>query len=552
MRRPGHILFSILLLATVCGCKGTSGMAGDEVKGGAMHIEHLPDLNIPRHAHALMELNGELTVIGGHTTGFIPTPTAEYFKNGKWHTVESIYPHDYAVVTILPDGKVLVAGGMGEPFGKGRSLGAELYDPSTHSFSPLPILDKARTRASATVLSDGTIVVSGNWYGEDNIATYSLEEGGIFVKDADQPRCNPYILPCAADNALILSSRDPRDSSAGTVMIDRLRGEPFTDSLFSRWRPARFEANYRQESFFIGDEALGGYTSLITVNSLTDGQVAVVKQTGEHFSMLETESPIPMTEHDGVPVLWGLLHADKTTGQAYLAGISADMEHICVCIIGYDEALRGKKAPIKLLAVDSFFRGWDLYHILLPGGRIAFAGGNGGSNYDPIGTAFILHTEPFRKEAAIPLWPLLLLGAAICALALWLTLKKKPSETPPMPEYRYPVPSQGADLASRIATLMEQKQLFRRKGLKVQDIATELGTNSTYISACTNGQWGMSFPEYLSSLRIRYSLKLMGEHPDMPLHRVADEAGFSSEQSFFRSFKSATGQTPAEWREHHD
>ena len=46
-------------------------------------VERLPDMNVPRTGHAAFWLNGELTVFGGHTNGFVPTPTAEYFRNGR-------------------------------------------------------------------------------------------------------------------------------------------------------------------------------------------------------------------------------------------------------------------------------------------------------------------------------------------------------------------------------------------------------------------------------------------------------------------------------------
>ncbi len=41
----------------------------------------------------------------------------------------------------------------------------------------------------------------------------------------------------------------------------------------------------------------------------------------------------------------------------------------------------------------------------------------------------------------------------------------------------------------------------------------------------------------------------MREHPDMLLDDVADEAGFSSRTTFFRSFKAITGMTPQKWKE---
>ena len=134
-------------------------------------------------------------------------------------------------------------------------------------------------------------------------------------------------------------------------------------------------------------------------------------------------------------------------------------------------------------------------------------------------------------------------------LVVLLVFRKKQAVEPSAPVYVEPVPLQGSDLASRIATLVEGEQLYRRKGLKVQDVAIEHGTNVTYVSACINGQWGMTFPEYLNGLRLRYAKEQMIAQPDKPLHRISDEAGFSNEQSFYRIFKAATGETPTAWME---
>ena len=124
-----------------------------------MHVERLPDLNIPRSAHALVAPDGELTVIGGHTTGFLPTSTAEYYRNGRWILVETLYPHDFSSVAVLPSGEVIVAGGCNEPFGIGKGFGVECYDKTTHRFSALPILDVRRARHSMALQSDGTMLV---------------------------------------------------------------------------------------------------------------------------------------------------------------------------------------------------------------------------------------------------------------------------------------------------------------------------------------------------------------------------------------------------------
>ena len=542
MKRLGTIL-SVLLPLVICACRQTPGRGGYE----AGYIEPLPPLGIPRTCHVLMDLDGELTVIGGHTTGFVPTKTAEYLSNGKWHTVESLYPHDYSLAVRLPSGDVLVAGGMNDPFGKGLSLGAESYHHDTHSFSPLPILDTARAVCSGAVLSDGTIIVSGNWYGSDCIAAYSTENGGAPLKAASQPRSSPYILPSAPDNALILSGYDTHGRTLDTLVIDRFRGAPFTDTLFAAWRPIRLESNILPERTFIGNPALGAYASLIPIRRNEDGQVAFAKQAGEQFSLLETDVPVPMTGASRDSIVWGQSFADVAASKVYLVGVGTAKEHIFVCIIDYGKALQGSKAQVRLLSANHPVSGWDLQSILLPGGRIAVVGGNAGDNYNPLADAFIFHTEPFQGKRMLPLFPFLLLGALVLLVG-WLIFRRKRPGRDDFPE-REPS-SQGLDMASRIAALVEGRQLYLRKGLKVQDIATELGTNSTYISACINGQWGMSFPEYLGRLRVRHAQEQMRSHPDWPLHRVADESGFSGEASFYRIFKSATDLTPSEWLKH--
>lgn len=100
-----------------------------------MGVERLPDLNVPRGCHRTLVLNGEITLLGGNTTGFKPIVTAEYYADGAWHTVSMLYSHMNGFDASLPDGSVLLGGGSPEAFGVGQSWGTEIYDPATHSFS---------------------------------------------------------------------------------------------------------------------------------------------------------------------------------------------------------------------------------------------------------------------------------------------------------------------------------------------------------------------------------------------------------------------------------
>ena len=90
--------------------------------------ERLPDMNIPRLSHSTLLINGELTVVGGHTSGFVPTKTAEYLKDGEWHVMQMAYNHDDGLCVPLRNGKVLLAGGYEKNLGVGQTIEAELYD----------------------------------------------------------------------------------------------------------------------------------------------------------------------------------------------------------------------------------------------------------------------------------------------------------------------------------------------------------------------------------------------------------------------------------------
>jgi len=104
------------------------------------------------------------------------------------------------------------------------------------------------------------------------------------------------------------------------------------------------------------------------------------------------------------------------------------------------------------------------------------------------------------------------------------------------------------NLMTRIAALMESRQLFRTPGLKITDLATELGTNRTYVSNCINRMVGASFSEYVNTYRVRFAQELMRRNANgQTLSQIGTQAGFSGETSFFRNFKKITGQTPSEW-----
>ena len=240
--RPLRLLLPLLLAATALPSRADTRPEAPFVP---MRYERLPDLNIPRAGHQAFVANGELVVVGGHTTGFTRTATAEYFSEGVWHTLKTIYPNDNGFLVKLTDGDFLIGGGSDEDFGVGQSYGAQRYDPVGHSFSPFPILDIKRAMASAALLPNGQILVSGNWYADDAIG---LSDGaGPFetLQESSLNRARPYIFPYGKDDAIIFGLYDSRGEPFPDVLVDRLGGEPYTPEIFQRWIPQNeiFHAN---------------------------------------------------------------------------------------------------------------------------------------------------------------------------------------------------------------------------------------------------------------------------------------------------------------------
>ena len=105
--------------------------------------------------------SGKVLVAGGGTA------TAELY-NPATRTFSATGHMPFAVTgataTLLHDGKVLVAGGMVGGLVTGRPVArAELYDPATGTWTATGSMHTARARDTATLLPSGRVLVAGGW-----------------------------------------------------------------------------------------------------------------------------------------------------------------------------------------------------------------------------------------------------------------------------------------------------------------------------------------------------------------------------------------------------
>ncbi|MDE7147413.1 MAG: helix-turn-helix domain-containing protein, partial [Duncaniella sp.] len=79
--------------------------------------------------------------------------------------------------------------------------------------------------------------------------------------------------------------------------------------------------------------------------------------------------------------------------------------------------------------------------------------------------------------------------------------------------------------------------------------AEMLGTNRTYLSKAINESTGKTFTQIVNDYRIREAIAQISDlETDKPLKLICSDVGFSSLSTFYSSFQSITGMTPARYR----
>ena len=108
------------------------------------------------------------------------------------------------------------------------------------------------------------------------------------------------------------------------------------------------------------------------------------------------------------------------------------------------------------------------------------------------------------------------------------------------------------ELMYKIGTTLREQQLFTNPNLTIQDLATAVGSNRTYVSNCINRCTGYSFSQYVARYRVEHAQQILRDPKYPSDHEAITDAialsGFSSDQTFYRVFKEVTGQTPAQFR----
>lgn len=580
MKQITAVIYTLIaLLPLVAAPQGNNAVKCPAVK---VQAERLPDMNLPRYGHTVLLLNGEPTVIGGHTTNFVPTPTLEYYKDGKWHLVQTAFTHDDGCAVELSTGKVLIMGGHKENMGIGQSFEAELYDPLTRTSEGFASLDTKRAMPSALALDDGRAVIAGNWHHKDDIEIYDGKVSFLPVKDVSVARGTPHILQTAKDDAIIIGGMDTVGHQITLPVADRLQGEPCHVPLLEEWRVATVTLLWPSSAAFIGDKSKGDYSYLLLIIN-NEGQPAIARVTNGEFTLLPTDVPIPRSSQ-GVEIFYnGAILVDRQCQRAYLIGIDVrrTVANLSLTTRVFVVAIDYSTAPARLtLYYTDELADTDIANpVLTADGDLMLTGGTThGSYFKPTAATWLIHISPRNQAAGIgkffsisPSWGWVLICLSIMALCAMLILlahrrmrshpqepvaavhEQGPAITQEAPATEFHEDMDGqenyAELMCRICRLMEEERLYLNPTLKLTDIAVALGISRTTISYCINSQRGCSFPQFVNTYRVAHAQELLRNQPDVKIAEVCLSSGFSSEASFYRTFKTITGTTPTDWRQ---
>jgi Kelch motif/Galactose oxidase, central domain len=160
----GCLLFSMVLVSLLC-----FSVAGAPWPSGTGTVAEIAAMHIARASHTSTLLpNGKVLIAGGFAGSggeYNPYRTAELYdpSSGRFQSAgEMTIGRSGHTATLLKNGKVLIVGGWTGRYDLCGS--AEIYDPAANAFTPTGNLVIEHAGNTATLLADGRVLIAG---GED-------------------------------------------------------------------------------------------------------------------------------------------------------------------------------------------------------------------------------------------------------------------------------------------------------------------------------------------------------------------------------------------------
>jgi N-acetylneuraminic acid mutarotase len=196
-------------------------------------------LNYDRAQHVAARVSGKKVLVAGTdayccgSNSTVPR-TAEVYNesSNSWTLVGQMgVGRRYgATATVLADGRVLISGGQTTSYA--ATSAAELFNPSTNSFSFTGDLNNARYNHEATRLNDGRVLVTGGYGSEGSAEIFSPASGewqltGSLLEDRSRHTATPLsggkvLVAGGYGDAGELDSAEIFNPSASSIQDDKI------------------------------------------------------------------------------------------------------------------------------------------------------------------------------------------------------------------------------------------------------------------------------------------------------------------------------------------
>ena len=202
-------------------------------------------VKIPRSGHTATALrDGRVLIVGGRSAGSLDASEAFdaqaviLFKP-SFDSKEGVFTvltdalstarWDHSA-TLLPDGRIVIIGGRNE---SGELSSAEIFDPATEKFSPIPgVMNEPRAEHTATLLPNGEVLILGGREGADYLdSAESFDPASGNFSAASQglisPRANHTAVLLYFGEILVTGG----ENTSGVLDSSEFYGPPMDDSV---------------------------------------------------------------------------------------------------------------------------------------------------------------------------------------------------------------------------------------------------------------------------------------------------------------------------------
>lgn len=100
----------------------------------------------------------------------------------------------------------------------------------------------------------------------------------------------------------------------------------------------------------------------------------------------------------------------------------------------------------------------------------------------------------------------------------------------------------------RLGAIIETDKPYLQAGIKLAELAEQVGTLPNYLSQTINLKAGQNFFEYISQFRLEEARRQLRECPDKTIAEIALDSGFNSQNVFNGQFKKNMATTPSQYR----